>query len=363
MELTPEERRKIYEEEKARIEAREQLEREKHGVSDETSTGLAPNVAGLLCYLGIWITGIVFFVLEQKNKWVRFHAAQSIIVFGVLFVTGMVLGWIPFIGHGLASIVGIVGFILWIVLMVKAYNGELFKVVAAGDIAERMVFPPGTTVDYSGGPVSAATGEAQQQAAPGEPPREVVPELLETEATPAVESAGLKETKEKKAHTAYVRGHGARITGSAFIIAFSIILLIFFNFFHQYVAYYNVDTTGNFTTWTKYPFFTGEIDRWLPVVNTALGVSILGHLILIIFDNYYLRRGVLFVIDVLGLTAVVTLLTIFPFDFSVIPNDAAGVATEVGVRVVLVCIAVGIGISLIVRLIKTLVDIGRGTAR
>jgi uncharacterized membrane protein len=133
MELTPEERRKIYEEEKARIEAREQLEREKRKASADTTTGLAPNVAGLLCYLGAWITGIIFLVLEQKNKWVRFHAAQSIIVFGSLSLVSAIIGWIPFIGHVFSAILGIIGFILWIVLMVKAHKGEYYKVPVAGD--------------------------------------------------------------------------------------------------------------------------------------------------------------------------------------------------------------------------------------
>jgi len=75
MELSPEEKKRIYEEEKARIEAREKIEREKLKAPAGTSTGLSPNVAGLLCYVAGWITGIIFLVLEQRNKFVRFHAA------------------------------------------------------------------------------------------------------------------------------------------------------------------------------------------------------------------------------------------------------------------------------------------------
>ena len=52
----------------------------------ETSTGLASNVAGLLCYVGGWISGIVFLVIEKKSKFVKFHAWQSIMTFGVLTV-------------------------------------------------------------------------------------------------------------------------------------------------------------------------------------------------------------------------------------------------------------------------------------
>ena len=64
----------------------------------KTSTGMQPNVAGLLCYLVGFVTGIVFLIIEKENKFVRFHAMQSIIVFGGLFVLQIILSFIPFIG-------------------------------------------------------------------------------------------------------------------------------------------------------------------------------------------------------------------------------------------------------------------------
>jgi uncharacterized membrane protein len=62
---------------------------------------------------------------------------QSMIVFGFLFVAGMVLTVIPGIGWSLAPLLGIVDLILWILLMIKAYQGEYFKLPIAGDIAEK----------------------------------------------------------------------------------------------------------------------------------------------------------------------------------------------------------------------------------
>ncbi|MFC1909399.1 DUF4870 domain-containing protein [Chloroflexota bacterium] len=47
---------------------------------EKTSTGLPENVAGLLCYVLWWVSGIVFLIIESENKWIRFHAFQSIIV-------------------------------------------------------------------------------------------------------------------------------------------------------------------------------------------------------------------------------------------------------------------------------------------
>ena len=106
---------------------------------EKSSTGLDENVAGLLCYVLGWVSGLVFVLLEQESKFVRFHAMQSIYVFGTLTVAGIIIGWIPFIGGVIAGLIGLLGFVLWIVLIIKAYQGVQFKVKWAGDFAEKWV--------------------------------------------------------------------------------------------------------------------------------------------------------------------------------------------------------------------------------
>ena len=105
----------------------------------KTSVEMDENVAGLLCYVLGWISGLVFFLIEKKNKFVRFHALQSIIVFGVLFLACIIIGWIPFIGWVIAWLISVLAIVLWIVLMVKAYQGEKFKLPWAGNLAEKYV--------------------------------------------------------------------------------------------------------------------------------------------------------------------------------------------------------------------------------
>jgi len=105
----------------------------------KTSTGMQPNVAALLSYLLGVITGIVFYIIEKDNKFVRFHAMQSIITFGALFVLQIILGFIPVIGWTLLPLVALASLILWILLMIKAYQGELFKLPIIGDIAEKQI--------------------------------------------------------------------------------------------------------------------------------------------------------------------------------------------------------------------------------
>jgi uncharacterized membrane protein len=116
--------------------------------SQSTQTGMAENVAGLLCYVLGWVTGIILFLID-KRPYVRFHAAQSIVVFGGLHVINIVVGiifgagfmmmggWGSFgLGFVLYSLINLVAFILWILLMVKAYQGEKFEVPVAAGIAK-----------------------------------------------------------------------------------------------------------------------------------------------------------------------------------------------------------------------------------
>ncbi|MBA7560389.1 MAG: DUF4870 domain-containing protein [Dehalococcoidia bacterium] len=103
----------------------------------KTATGLDENVAGLLCYVLGWISGIVFIILEPKNKFVRYHAIQAIIVFGAISIASGILSWLPFIGTFLGWALGVLAIILWIVLMVKAYQGKKYKLPVSGDLAAK----------------------------------------------------------------------------------------------------------------------------------------------------------------------------------------------------------------------------------
>lgn len=103
----------------------------------KSSTGMEENVAALLSYLVGWVTGLIFFLIEKESKFVKFHAMQSIIVFGGLFIINLILSYIPIIGWILSAIIGIVALVLWIVLMIKAYQGNKYKLPGIGDLAEK----------------------------------------------------------------------------------------------------------------------------------------------------------------------------------------------------------------------------------
>jgi uncharacterized membrane protein len=94
---------------------------------------------GAVAYLLGFITGIVLLLVEKKDKFVRFHAMQSTILFGGLFIVNLALGFIPLLGWLVGFILSIASFILWIFLMWKAFQGEMYKLPYIGEIAEKQL--------------------------------------------------------------------------------------------------------------------------------------------------------------------------------------------------------------------------------
>jgi uncharacterized membrane protein len=108
-----------------------------------TSTGLSQNVAAGLSYiLGIipligWIPGLIFFLLEKQNRFVRFHAMQAILFFGGIAILSIIIGLLPFGLSHLNFLVGLISFVGWIVLMIMGFQGKYFKLPIIGDYAEK----------------------------------------------------------------------------------------------------------------------------------------------------------------------------------------------------------------------------------
>lgn len=106
--------------------------------------GLSDNVAGGLAYVTI-IPAIVFLIVEpfNKNPFVRFHAWQSIflaIEWTAVNIALMIVGHLPFMGFMglmLLPLAGLVFFVLWIVVLIQAFNGKKFKIPVIGDFAEK----------------------------------------------------------------------------------------------------------------------------------------------------------------------------------------------------------------------------------
>jgi len=103
------------------------------------SNGSNENLMAAASYLLGFITGIIFLLVEKDSKFVRFHAMQSTIAFGGMFVANIVLEFIPILGWLVGLILSFAAFIFWIVCMWKAFQGETYKIPYIGNLAEKQL--------------------------------------------------------------------------------------------------------------------------------------------------------------------------------------------------------------------------------
>jgi uncharacterized membrane protein len=337
-------------------------EEEKAGSEKETtsSTNFKPHVAGLLCYLGVWVTGIVFLIVERKNQIIRFHAMQSLVTFGILHIAmaiaDMVRDWavVPeaewrwlFYPQWVAAnvVFGVllaISIILWIVLMYQVYHGQLLKLPIFGDLAQKLLAKLDSIKEED---LGQQVEHARTEAEPPPPPK-----AKEAPAPKAGMDSHLEGTR------------ASRIGASVATIVWSSIFLVFFNFFSRYFAIYSRETVDGITNWHIYPMLTPDLNLVLPILNVTLILSIVGHSIAIARDRYLARQIILIVLNTLGMITVITFLRVFPFDFSVVPHAGAAAALPTVAVVVMILITIGLGISALVRFIRLMVRIAKGCA-
>ena len=118
-------------------------------MTEPTSTGVDPRLSALLCYAAWWISGLIFLIIEREHRTVRFHAAQSLVLFGGLSVIIVILSLgslaMLMVSGGafqaarlLVYLVWLAAVVIWLVLMYRTYNGETWRVPLVGDLAAKL---------------------------------------------------------------------------------------------------------------------------------------------------------------------------------------------------------------------------------
>lgn len=101
--------------------------------TEKTASGFDANTAAALSYFLGFVTGAIFLVIEKRNRFVRFHALQSVIFFGIAVALQVLLREVPGIGFILfLFVVFPVSAIVWLLMMYKAYQGEEYKLPLVG---------------------------------------------------------------------------------------------------------------------------------------------------------------------------------------------------------------------------------------
>jgi uncharacterized membrane protein len=108
--------------------------------STKSSTGLQTNVAGLICYLGAWVAGIIFLIIEKEDKIVRFHAVQSIILFGCITILQIIFGiisiFVPILWI-LTTLIWLIWVGLLIYMMIMTYQGKMIELPVISQYAKK----------------------------------------------------------------------------------------------------------------------------------------------------------------------------------------------------------------------------------
>ncbi len=114
------------------------------GSAPGATTGMADNVASALCYVLGLVTGILFLVLApyNQNKTIRFHAFQSIFMHVALIAIYIVLGFLVrmmlgFLGVMIFPLIGLGAFVLWLYLIISAYQGKMVVLPVIGEFAKQ----------------------------------------------------------------------------------------------------------------------------------------------------------------------------------------------------------------------------------
>ncbi|MGH9315013.1 MAG: DUF4870 domain-containing protein [Vicinamibacterales bacterium] len=121
-------------------------------MSGPTQSGLAPNVLAALAYVAWWVTGLAVLALDRDHPFVRFHAWQSVIGLGALWALGVAFYFTAFLVLSvsaagftamlwIAVIIWLIGLVAWIVCLLKAWNGQWWKLPVVGAVAERYALP------------------------------------------------------------------------------------------------------------------------------------------------------------------------------------------------------------------------------
>jgi uncharacterized membrane protein len=118
----------------------------------DSSTGLPPRLAAALAYAGWWVTGALMWLVERRDPFVRFHAAQSLVVFGVAAIaitafTGLALVALEFLPSafsmflGAAGVTAVATVLVWIAAVAQALRGVRWRIPVLGGLAERLAVP------------------------------------------------------------------------------------------------------------------------------------------------------------------------------------------------------------------------------
>ena len=135
------------------------------------------------------------------------------------------------------------------------------------------------------------------------------------------------------------------VSSHIFIILVTLAQLIFFTRFHRYISWHTTEPDGSVT---RLSMLTDDYFIWLPIMITGSILVIITSIAMIIYNNYRFRKTAEISFNIIGIIIAVSLVCIFPFDFSVIPNTTAVDVVPIAVTVFFILLAVFYGVTALI---------------
>ena len=185
-------------------------------------------------------------------------------------------------------------------------------------------------------------------------------EIVEKERTPKDQTArdfsydDYRHTdyRRSKKEIEYEENRSRRAFSYVWGIVWSIILIIFFNFFSKYIAYFQFEKVNGELVWNIYPITTQPFNTIVPLITAALIVLTAGNIILLIVDRYVLARVIEIITAIFASAVLVNFILLFPLDFNIIPYDKISEFAPLALKIILGIVVLVLIIQIITNFVK-----------
>jgi len=157
----------------------------------------------------------------------------------------------------------------------------------------------------------------------------------------------------------YEAKRGRRAFAHVWNILWSLVLIIFFNFYSSYIAYFQYEQVNNTLVWHKFTILTEDFQKIIPIITAGLIIIAAGSIVLLILDKYILAKIVELISSIFAIAVLGNILIMFPFDFNIIPYEKVVQLLPLILKIVLGIIILILIVQIISNFVKIVVKIAK----
>ena len=157
----------------------------------------------------------------------------------------------------------------------------------------------------------------------------------------------------------YEAKRGRRAFAHVWNILWSLALIIFFNFYSSYIAYFQYEQVNNTLIWHRFTILTEDFQKIIPLITIGLIIIAAGSIILLILDKYILARVLELISSIFAIAVLGNILIMFPFDFNIIPYEKVSQLLPLILKIVLGIIVLILIVQIISNFVKIVVKIAK----